>query len=110
MATHSKHFPPLTERQRRHLDAMKALPDDQVNLADIPELTDEQLADMKHAAHYRPVKKQITIRVDADVLAWLKSHGKGYQSRINAILRRRDAGASPVTAGNAKPRKGAPEA
>jgi uncharacterized protein (DUF4415 family) len=37
---------------------------------------------------YRPVKRQITARVDADVLAWLKSQGKGYQSRINAILRR----------------------
>ena len=37
---------------------------------------------------YRPVKKQITARVDADVLAWLKSQGKGYQSRMNAILRR----------------------
>jgi uncharacterized protein (DUF4415 family) len=37
---------------------------------------------------YRPVKQQITARVDADVLDWLKSQGKGYQSRINAILRR----------------------
>ena len=43
---------------------------------------------MRPAAHYRPVKKQITARVDADVLAWLKSQGKGYQSRMNAILRR----------------------
>jgi uncharacterized protein (DUF4415 family) len=37
---------------------------------------------------YRPNKKQITAKVDADVLAWLKSEGKGYQTRINAILRR----------------------
>jgi uncharacterized protein (DUF4415 family) len=37
---------------------------------------------------YRPVKRQITARVDADVLEWLKGQGKGYQSRINAILRR----------------------
>lgn len=35
-----------------------------------------------------PRKRQITARVDADVLDWLKSQGKGYQSRINAILRR----------------------
>ena len=54
----------------------------------MPELTEAQLAEMQLAAHYRPVKKQITARVDADVLAWLKSQGKGYQSRINAILRR----------------------
>ena len=81
-------LPPLTEKQRHHLDALAALPDDQIDFSDIPELTDAQLAEMKPAAHYRPVKQQITARVDADVLAWLKSQGKGYQSRINAILRR----------------------
>lgn len=81
-------LPPLTEAQRQHLAALAAQPVDQIDLSDVPELTDAQLAEMKPAAHYRPVKKQITARVDADVLAWLKSQGKGYQSRINAILRR----------------------
>jgi len=36
---------------------------------------------------YRPIKRQLTVRIDADVLAWLRSYGKGYQSRLNAILR-----------------------
>lgn len=81
-------LPALTEKQRQHLDVLASRPDDQINLDDMPELTDDQLAEMKPAEHYRPVKKQITARVDADVLAWLKSQGKGYQSRINAILRR----------------------
>lgn len=81
-------LPPLTEKQRQHLDALASQPDAQIDLSDIPELTDAQLAQMQLAAHYRPIKKQITARVDADVLAWLKSQGKGYQSRINAILRR----------------------
>lgn len=81
-------LPPLTEAQRRHLDALAARPDDPADLGDMPELTEAELAEMKPAAHYRPIKKQITARVDADVLAWLKSQGKGYQSRINAILRR----------------------
>lgn len=81
-------LPPLTEKQRQHLDTLASQPDDQTDLSDMPELTDAQLAEMKPAAHYRPIKKQITARVDADVLAWLKSQGKGYQSRINAILRR----------------------
>ncbi|WP_347140911.1 BrnA antitoxin family protein [Paracoccus sp. SSK6] len=81
-------LPPLTEKQRQHLEALAAKPDDTIDLSDMPELTDAQLAEMRPAAHYRPVKKQITARVDADVLAWLKSQGKGYQSRINAILRR----------------------
>lgn len=37
--------------------------------------------------HYKPVKKQTTIRLDADVIQWLKSQGKGYQTRLNKILR-----------------------
>ena len=81
-------LPPLTEKQRQHLDALASRPGDRIDLTDMPELTDAQLAEMKPAAHYRPVKQQITARIDADVLAWLKSQGKGYQSRINAILRR----------------------
>lgn len=81
-------LPPLTETQRQHLEALSSRPDDPIDLADMPELTDAELAEMKPAALYRPVKRQITARVDADVLAWLKSQGKGYQSRLNAILRR----------------------
>lgn len=73
-------LPPVTEARRKEL---AALPDDQIDLSDIPELTDEQLADF-----YRPIKRQITARLDADVLAWLKAGGHGYQTRMNAILRR----------------------
>jgi len=51
-------------------------------------MTDEQWKNAKRRHFYRPVKRQITARVDADVLDWLKAYGKGYQSRINAILRR----------------------
>jgi uncharacterized protein (DUF4415 family) len=80
-------LPPLTKAQRKNLERLAEMPDDQINYDDIPKLTDAQLGEMKRAEHYRPVKKQITARVDADVLAWLKSQGKGYQSRMNAILR-----------------------
>lgn len=79
---------PLTEAQQVRLAALNAQSDDDIDLTEIPELTEAQLAEMRPAAHYRPIKQQITARVDADVLAWLKSQGKGYQSRINAILRR----------------------
>lgn len=64
---------------------MKTNPADRT-IDTLPPLTEAQLAEMQPAAQYRPVKQQITARVDADVLAWLKSQGKGYQSRINAIL------------------------
>lgn len=80
-------LPPLTEAQKDNLKRLATMPDDEINYDDIPKLTEAQLAGMQRGAFYRPVKKQITARVDADVLAWLKSQGKGYQSRMNAILR-----------------------
>lgn len=80
-------LPPLTEAQKANLKHLAALPDAEIDTIDIPELTDAQLAEMKRPEHFRPIKKQITARLDADVLAWLKAGGKGYQSRMNAILR-----------------------
>lgn len=80
-------LPPLTDAQKQHLDELATMSDEEIDTRDIPELTDAQLAAMRRPEHFRPVKKQITARVDADVLAWLKSQGKGYQSRMNAILR-----------------------
>lgn len=81
-------LPSLTEERRRELAIMGDLPDDQIDMSDIPELTDEQLSEMRPAALYRPIKQQITARLDADVLAWLKAGGRGYQTRMNTILRR----------------------
>jgi uncharacterized protein (DUF4415 family) len=62
------------------------------DFSDCPELTDEQLAQMKpshlrNMANYKPIKKTVNVRIDADILEWLKSGGKGYQTRMNAILR-----------------------
>jgi uncharacterized protein (DUF4415 family) len=47
-----------------------------------------KLHTMKIGDFYRPVKKPITVRIDADVLAWFKKDGRRYQSRINAALRK----------------------
>lgn len=80
-------LPPLTKAQEDNLKRLAAMPDGEVDYDDMPALTDTQLAEMQRGRFYRPVKTQITARVDADVLAWLKSQGKGYQSRMNAILR-----------------------
>ena len=81
-------LPELTEAQIANLKALAARPDSEIDFSDIPELTAEQWKKGIRGHFYRPVKRQITARVDADVLDWLKSQGKGYQSRINAILRR----------------------
>ena len=81
-------MPRLTDAQRDHLAALAAMPDETIDTSDIPELSDEAWAAGARGRFYRPVKQQITARVDADVLDWLKSQGKGYQGRLNAILRR----------------------
>lgn len=81
-------LPRLTKADRAKLKALAARPDSEIDTSDIPEMTDEQWKHARRGHFYRPRKQQITARVDADVLNWLKSQGKGYQSRINAILRR----------------------
>jgi uncharacterized protein (DUF4415 family) len=81
-------LPPMTEERLTRLDALAARPDSEIDLSDAPELPAEQWKNAVRGNFYRPLKRQITARVDADVLEWLKSQGKGYQSRINAILRR----------------------
>jgi uncharacterized DUF497 family protein/uncharacterized protein (DUF4415 family) len=59
-----------------------------VDTSDIPPLTEEFFAHAVRNPYYRPVKQSTTVRIDADVLAWLRRQGAGYQTRINAILRR----------------------
>ncbi len=81
-------LPKLTKADRTKLKALAARPDGAIDTSDIPEMTEEQWEHARRGHFYRPRKRQITARLDADVLDWLKSQGKGYQSRINAILRR----------------------
>ena len=81
------HLPPLTQRQKAELEALKAAPDSEIDYSDIPPLTDDFWKQAIRNPFYRPTKASTTVRLDADVLLWLKSKGKGYQTRINAILR-----------------------
>jgi uncharacterized protein (DUF4415 family) len=78
---------PLTARQRRELHALAALPEKGVDTSDIPELPPGAWKTAVRGKWYRPVKQPVSIRLDADVLAWLKASGNGYQTRVNAILR-----------------------
>jgi uncharacterized protein (DUF4415 family) len=88
LTSDSREAPELTDAQREHLATLAALPDESIDTSDIPELSDEAWSTAVRGRFYKPVKQQITARVDADVLDWLKSQGKGYQGRLNAILRR----------------------
>ncbi len=73
---------PLTRRQRADLARLKNLPDSEIDYSDIPELTEEQLSKM-----FQPNRQLVAVRLDRDVLKWLRSFGPGYSTRINKILR-----------------------
>jgi uncharacterized protein (DUF4415 family) len=78
----------LTRAQRAELKSLAALRDDAIDTSDAPELLDWSGA--RRGLFYRPVKQQLTLRLDADVVAWFKSHtssNEGYQTRINRVLR-----------------------
>jgi len=79
----------LTPRQKGELAALAALSDDQIDTSDIPELPASAWRNAIRGRFYRPVKQAVSIRLDADVIAWLRRAGKGYQTRANRILRER---------------------
>jgi uncharacterized protein (DUF4415 family) len=78
----------LTTAQASNLKRLASMPDSEIDTSDIPEWTQ---TDFEHSVPfsslYKPRKLQITTRIDADVVQWLKSSGTRYQSRLNRILR-----------------------
>ena len=82
-----QNLPPLTDEQRVRLSALANMPDSEIDYSDIAPLGDDFWKNAVRNPFYKPVKQVTTVRVDSDVLLWLKSRGKGYQTRINAILR-----------------------
>jgi uncharacterized protein (DUF4415 family) len=77
----------LTDRQRREIERLKGMPDEKIDTSDIPELGPKFWKNAVVGKFYRPVKKPVTIRLDADVIAWLKADGRGYQTKVNRLLR-----------------------
>ena len=75
----------LTKNQAKEIRALTRMKDDEIDFMDIPLTRD--WSDSVVGKFYRPIKKSLTIRIDADVLAWLKAQGKVYQTRINGLLR-----------------------
>lgn len=73
---------------QEQIQALEVLPDDRIDTTDAPEILD--WSDAKRGVFYRPVKQQITLRLDADIIAWFKAQapgGRGYQTDINGALR-----------------------
>ena len=80
--------PPLTVAQQAEIKALRNKPDSEIDYSDIPPLDEKFWKNAIRNPFYKPTKTSTTVRIDSDVLHWLRNHGKGYQSRINAILRR----------------------
>ncbi len=80
-------LPALSAKQSAELKALAKAADTEINYEDQPQLTQAFLKDAVRNPLYKPTKTPTTVRMDSDVLAWLKGQGKGYQTRMNAILR-----------------------
>ena len=78
---------PMTPARRRKLARLAAQPDSAIDYSDIPPLNASFWQNAVRNPFYRPVKQQLTVRLDADVVAWLRQRGRGYQTRMNAVLR-----------------------
>ncbi len=80
--------PPLTEEQKKRFERLRKMPDSEIDTSDIPPLDEKFWKNAIRNPFYKPTKTSTTVRIDSDVLHWLRAQGKGYQSRINGILRR----------------------
>jgi len=78
----------IPESVRAEIAALAGKSDEDIDLSDIPATTHEDWIGAVHGKFYPPDTQQLTVRIDADILAWLKQGSeKGYQKRLNAILR-----------------------
>jgi uncharacterized protein (DUF4415 family) len=83
-----KHSNPVPLEIQAEIDALAVLPESEINTDDLPEVRDWRGA--QRGVFYRPIKQQITLRLDADLLDWFKNHhpqNEGYQTSINRVLR-----------------------
>ena len=80
-------LPSLTEAQKQELRELIAAGERDIDYSDIPQTDARFWAQAQPNPFFKPTKEPTTIRVDSDVLAWLRAKGKGYQTRMNAILR-----------------------
>jgi uncharacterized protein (DUF4415 family) len=78
---------PMTPARKRKLSRLAARPDAEIDFSDIPPLKESFWKNAVRNPFYRPVKQQLTVRLDSDVVAWLRQQGRGYQTRLNGVLR-----------------------
>ena len=93
----------LSKAQKRDIAALAAKGDEDIDFSDIPLKLDWSKAEI--GKFYRPPKKAVTMRLDADVLAWIKGYGRGYQTKLNLLLRHAMLHSSPQKNARARGRK-----
>jgi len=82
-------FKPMDKDTKKRLTTLADMPDSEIDTSDIKEWTEEDFAQARPFHQiFKPRKEQITTRIDSDILMWLKSHGKGYQTLLNDLLRK----------------------
>ena len=76
-------------KSRTDLKRLDAMTDEDIDLSEIPEITPEMFARgiIRRGLKPIPRKKQLTLRMDSDVIEWFKKQGRGYQTKINSLLR-----------------------
>lgn len=79
--------PVLSDEQKARLEALAERTDSEIDFSDIPKLDDKFWKNAIKNPFYKPTKQVTTVRIDSDVMQWLKAQGKGYQTRMNKILR-----------------------
>jgi uncharacterized protein (DUF4415 family) len=99
-----ENLPPITEEALARMDSIK---DEDIDFSDIPQITDFSDFHPYRDRHlYRPMKPRkakVNCTLDADVVAWLKKDGRGYQTRMNAILRQAMIGSLAAASSAANP-------
>jgi uncharacterized protein (DUF4415 family) len=93
----------LTKEQKRDIAAIRAMKDEEIDFSDIPLTLDWSKAEI--GKFYRPPKRSVTMRLDGDVIDWLKGYGKGYQTRVNLLLRHAMASTPEADDSNSSNRK-----
>jgi len=80
---------PMKKEQKQRLETLAKKPDSEIDTSDAPPLPASAWKNAVRGRFYRPVKQAVSLRLDADVIAWLKKDGEGYQTRANQMLRER---------------------
>jgi uncharacterized protein (DUF4415 family) len=78
----------MTSARQRKLARLAAQPDSQIDFSEIPPLSEKFWKNAVRNPFRRPAKRQLKVRLDADVVAWLRREGESYQSRLNGLLRK----------------------